>query len=156
MGSSLILIVQILCLALWIGGSMAIVLIVTPEIFRWIDDKNQAESMARGILRKFRVSVLIAIVVLGITIWIQIIVLSSATALKLRLVLMLVSLAILIETYIRFIVLNRMRTIQAGLAEKRIPRGEDELARLHRRSKQSFLLNLFLGIVVVIALVMPS
>jgi uncharacterized membrane protein len=153
MGSSLILIVQFLCLSLWIGGSAAIALIVTPEIFRRLDDKNQAGALTGGIIGKFRGSVLIAIVILGITIWIQIIALGSATALKLRLVLMLVSLAILIETYVRFVVFNRMGRIQAGLADSG---EENEFARLHKRSRQSFLLNFFLGIAVVIALVMPS
>jgi uncharacterized membrane protein len=156
MGSSLILIVQFLCLSLWIGGSAAVALIVTPEIFRQLDDKHQAGVLTGDIIGKFRTSVLVAIVVLGITIWIQIIALGSAAALKLRLVLMLVSLALLIETYVRFVVSNRMGRIQAGAAEVRIEGKENEFARLHRRSKQSFVLNFLLGIAVVIALVIPS
>lgn len=152
MGSSLILIVQILCLALWIGGSAAILLIVTPEIFRGLTDRIRAGAIAGAILIKFREAVLLSVVVLGITIWIQIIALGSSAVLKLRLVLMLVSLSVMIETYIRFVVTNRMRRM---LAE---PSGVDlggEFARLQRRSMQSFLVNLFLGIAVVTALVIP-
>lgn len=152
MGSSLILIVQILCLALWIGGSAAILLIVTPEIFRGLSDRTHAGAIAGAILIRFREAVLLSVVVLGITIWIQIIGLGSSIALKLRLVLMLISLSVMIEVYIRFVVTNRMRRM---LTE---PAGVDagvEFVRLQRRSMHSFLVNLFLGIAVVTALIVP-
>ncbi len=155
MGSSLILIIQILCLALWVGGSAVILMFVTPEIFGRLTDRIQAAKIAGAILEKFRASLLVGCFTLGITIWIQLIALGPAIALKLRLVLMFVSLSILIEIYVRFIVIRRMRRILGESAGAGVHGGQ-EFKRLHARSMQSFLLNLFLGIAVVITLVLPS
>ncbi|MEX2117791.1 MAG: DUF4149 domain-containing protein [Bacteroidota bacterium] len=130
--------------------------IVTPEIFGQLVDRSQAGRIAAAILEKFHASVLVAVVILGVTIWIQLIALGPSIAIRLRVALMLVSLAILIETYVRFIVLNRMRKILKESAETGTRGGKDEFRRLHNRSTRSFLLNLFLGIAVVITLVMPS
>jgi len=156
MGSSLILIVQIFCLAIWIGGSAVILLLVTPEIFGQIADRGHAGKLAGAILEKFRALLLVAGFILGITVWIQLIALGPAIALRLRLVLMLVSLSILIEAYVRFGVSNRMRGILAQSSESEILARKDEFIKLHKRSMRSFLLNLFIGIAVVITLVMPS
>lgn len=156
MGSSLILIIQILCLALWIGGSGVLLAFVTPEIFGQLPDRAQAGKLAASILRKFRTALLAAAVILGLTVWIQIIALGPATALKLRLVLIFVSFAILIESYNRFFVADRMRRIAEDPAESLADSGEGEFRKLHRRSFQSFVLNLFLGIAVVITLILPS
>ncbi|MEX1138650.1 MAG: DUF4149 domain-containing protein [Bacteroidota bacterium] len=156
MGSSLILIIQILCLALWIGGSVVVLAFVTPEIFGQLADKSQAGRIAGAILKKFRTLLLAAAVILGITIWIQIIALGPMMALRLRLALILVSFSILIESYIRFFVSDRMKRLYADSAEKTASPGENEYRNLHRRSLQGFVLNLFLGITVVITLALPS
>lgn len=156
MGSSLILIIQILCLALWIGGSVVLLAFVTPEIFGQLPDRAMAGKLAGSILRKFRTTLLAAAVTFGITIWIQIIALGPAMALKLRLVLILVSFSILIESYIRFFVADRMKRIAEDPAESPADSGESEFRKLHKRSLQSFVLNLFVGIAVVITLIVPS
>lgn len=156
MSSSLILIIQILCLALWIGGSAVLLAIVTPEIFAQLPDKTLAGRLVGFILRKFRTVLLAAAVIFGITIWVQIIALGPVMALKLRLVLILVSCSILVECYIRFFVSDRMRKIVEDPVESMAGSIESELRKLHKRSLQSFVLNLFLGIAVVITLILPS
>lgn len=155
MGSSLILIIQILCLAIWIGGSVVLLAFVTPEIFEQLPDRTQAGRLAGSILRRFRTASLAAAVMLGLTIWIQIIGLGPAMGLKLRLVLILVSFSILLESYVRFFVTARMQRIGEDPAGPQADAATG-FRKLHRLSLQSFLLNLLLGIAVVITLIVPS
>jgi uncharacterized membrane protein len=145
MASSLILILQILCLALWIGGSFVVLVAVHPVLSSRGSNEGDGSFVEARILQRFRVLQMTALVLLGITIWAQLILLGPALALKLRLVLILVTAAILVQTFERFAVAGKRA--QSGGA------GSQEPGTINRRSTRLLSLNLFIGITVVITLI---
>lgn len=141
--SSLILIIQVLCLSLWVGGSAVHLLVITPTLLRDLP-REQAVPMAGSILRRFGAVLLPALFVLAGTILIQVGALSGTTGLKLRFALILVFGGMLVSVYDRYLLLPRM-----------LSGDEQEFRKLHRRSLSLVVMNLFLGIAVVITFIIP-
>lgn len=143
MVSSLILIIQVLCLSLWIGGSAVLWLVVTPQVFTHMP-RETAGALAGHIFRKFSSAMLAVLFVLAATILIQLAGLSESAGLKLRFALILVFGGMLLSMYDRYILSPRLRSANP-----------DGLGKTHRQSVVLFVLNLFLGIAVVITFIVP-
>lgn len=141
--STLILIVQVLCLALWVGGSAVHLLVISPTLLRDLP-YEQSGPAAGGIQRRFERVLLPALSVLAGTILIQLGALSGLAGLKLRFALILVFGGMLIGVYDRYLLLPRM-----------LSGGEREFRRFHRHSLMLVVTNLLLGIAVVIAFIVP-
>jgi putative copper export protein len=142
--SSLILIIQVLCLSLWIGGSATIVLIVSPELSKHLS-REQAVSIAGKVGRRLGTLMLPVLFLLAATILVQLAGMSGAANLKMRLALIFVFGGLLLVVYNRYLISPRIR------------RAADDITfrRLHNRSVMLLVLNLFLGISVVITFIVP-
>ncbi|MBI2619126.1 MAG: DUF4149 domain-containing protein [Ignavibacteriales bacterium] len=155
--SSVILITQFLCLSFWIGGSLVVLTIVGPEVFRRDSGSSVPESVMARILARFNTAFLFAALLLAATLYVQLVFLSNVLSIKLRIALSLVILAVLLGTYVRVALAPRGKRTMAG-TEKRYdePLKETQTpGKFHGRSVGVLIVNLVLGIVVVITLVLP-
>ena len=154
MTSYFILVVQFVCLSIWLGGILVVLAVVAPQVFRTLERAQSARVMP-PILGKFSSVLLGDLVVLTITLWIQLITLSGSAGLKLRIAVSICALSILLTVYDRYGVSARLerlsRTFEAGSDEK----GRKAFRRLHARSMVLFVVNLFLGLAVVMTLIAP-
>ncbi|GJQ20665.1 MAG: hypothetical protein HBSIN02_10200 [Bacteroidia bacterium] len=141
--SSLILILQVLCLSLWIGGSAVLWLLVAPQIFMQVP-REMAGALTGTIFRRFSSAMLGVLVILAATILVQLAGASESAGLKLRFALILVFGGMLLNVYDRYILSPRMHSANT-----------DGSRRIHRQSVVLFVLNLFLGIAVVITFIVP-
>ena len=153
-----ILVLQFLCLSLWVGGSVIVLMIVGPEVFRRETATSAPEEIMTRILVRFNTAFLVSALLLAGTLYLQLVSLSDALSIKLRIALSLVMLAVLFGTYVRFSLGPRMKDLRAR--EPGDPKTQNEghldsFRKLHGRSLGVFVVNLFLGIGVVIILILP-
>ncbi len=153
----LILILQFVCLSIWIGGSTVIVVMAAPSIFDNIDLQSAGAIM--GLLMRRFVGILTALQILLLgSLYLQLLVLSNSLNLKLRLALSFTALAILLTVYLRFTLLPRINELRSTLSETDESR-ESRQKRIYKRSQGRSLMalavNLFLGLCVVITLILP-
>ena len=151
----LILVLQFVCLSLWVGGVTVILSVVTPSAFR-VQSPEEADALMILILKRYN-SLLAALQVFFLaTLYLQLLILSNSVGLKLRLALSLTALATLLTVYFRYTVLPRDDTTMHG--SERSSRGGEE-ARDGRGIRGRFMtlltVNLFLGLCVVIILILP-
>lgn len=149
-----ILIVQFVCLSIWLGGILVILTVVAPQVFRALEREQAARAMPR-ILSKFSSFLLGDLVVLTISLWLQLVMLSGPAAIRLRIAVSLTCLSILLTVYDRYGVSPRLerigRAFESGPEEKE----RKEFRRLHARSMILFVVNLILGFAVVMTLIAP-
>ncbi len=153
-----ILIVQFLCLSFWIGGSIVVLMIVGPEVFRRDTASSGPEVIMTRILARFNAVFLVTAFLLAATLYLQLALLSDALSIKLRIALSLVMLAILFGTYVRFSLAPRMKSLrfeEKQSAEESNPGRLQAFRKLHGRSLGIFVVNLFLGVAAVITLILP-
>jgi uncharacterized membrane protein len=154
MASYLILIIQFICLSLWVGGIAVILLVVAPTTFASLN-ASEAGGVMSPILRRFGSLFLTCLVVLTISFSVQLVLLSGFAALKLRIAMSLSSLAILFTVYDRYGLSPRLEHMRRTLDLESDKEGKKEFRRLHVRSMVLVAVNLFLGVLVVMILIAP-
>lgn len=153
----LILVLQFVCLSLWIGGATVLVSIVSPSVFRSRSPEEAEELMI--LISKRYAGLLAALqIFLLATLSLQLLLLAGSLLLRLRLALGLTTLAILLTVYFRFTFLPRAEHRDQRNAQRIDARGSAK-AQGGRRLPGSMLtlltVNLFLGLCVVIVLILP-
>jgi hypothetical protein len=154
----LILVLQFVCLSLWVGGVTVILSVVTPSAFR-LQSPEEADELMILILKRYN-SLLAALQVFFLaTLYLQLLLLSNSVSLKLRLALSLTALATLLTVYFRYTVLPRDNAARPGSSvSERSSRGGEEVRDgrgIRGRSMTLLTMNLFLGLCVVIILILP-
>ncbi len=149
----LVLVLQFVCLALWVGGTTVLLVIVAPSSSR-IKSFGEAREMMLLILKRFHGLLVVLQLLLLATLSLQLLLLSGSVGLKLRLALSLVSIGMLLTVHFRYTVLPRLASRDSIEEEERSNPGEARSVRSHERSA-TLLANLFLGISVVIILILP-
>jgi len=112
------------------------------------------EELISLIMGKYRRLLLPVLLFLVLTLFIQLVVLTHALGGKLRISIALVSIAALLETYVRFALFPRLQKLAA--TEHRRPKDEKNVHRLRGISRRILGVNFFLGIAVVISLISSS
>ncbi|HLA69208.1 MAG TPA: DUF4149 domain-containing protein [Bacteroidota bacterium] len=154
----LVLILQFVCLSLWIGGTTVLLTIVAPSAFRTSPLEGASELVAL-IMRRYNGLLAFLQVFLLATLYLQLLLLSDSIGLKLRIALSLTSLATLLTVYLRFTMLPGIEALRSRLHTSEITDpGNEEIRRIRRAVGRSMMLltvNLFLGLCVVITLILP-
>lgn len=152
--SYFILVLQFVCLSVWVGGGLVVLMVVAPQVFSSLS-RSQAGAVMAPILRKFGSALLFSLVVLTISLSIQLLVLSGLAALKLRIAMSLSSLSILFTVYERYVLAPHMEHLRTTIDMEVDHDGRKLFRRLHVRSMVLFGVNLFLGFAVVMTLIAP-
>ena len=149
----LVLVLQFISLALWVGGTTVLLVIVAPS--SRITSPEDAGALMLLVFKRFHGLLAGLQLLLLATLFLQLLLLSGSLGLKLRLAMSFVSVALLLTVHFRYTVLPRFlaqHSISGG--ESKNP-GESPAIRSWGRSMMTLGANLFFGISVVIILILP-
>jgi uncharacterized membrane protein len=152
--STLVLIVEVLSLSFWIGGSSVLLLVVLPGVVSLPFGEQRAGDLVSTIVMKFRRLLFPLLLIMLLCLLGQLFALNASVGFKLRLSIGFVTAAVLLESYNRF----RLMPLALRIASLEQPTSEEkrEFRERWTRSLRILTLNLFLGVAVVISLITPS
>ena len=142
--SSLVLVLQFLCLSLWIGGSAVLRFVVVPGSIPGTNEVTNEELISL-IMGKYRRLLLPVLLFLVLTLFIQLVVLTHALGGKLRISIALVSIAALLETYVRFALFPRLQKLAATEHRRPPAEGRKECSSASRHLPENPWCELFSG-----------
>ncbi len=153
----LILVLQFVCLSLWVGGATVLLSVVSPSVFRSRAPEGAEELMI--LISKRYAGLLAALqIFLLAMLSLQLLLLSSSLYLRLRLALSLTALAILLTVYFRFTFVPHAENQDQRNTERTDVTGSAKAqsgGRFPGRMMTLLTVNLFLGLCVVIVLILP-